>query len=137
MIAQLSLLVRDYDEAIDFYVDKLGFVLIEDTRLSETKRWVVVAPSAGTGGIPGAGMEGCKLLLAKAAGDEQLGRVGNQTGGRVFLFLHTDDIQGEFRRLRENGVVIVREPQVQVYGTVLVFADLYGNLWDVIEPIDQ
>lgn len=126
MIAQLSLLVRDYDEAIDFYVGKLGFVMIEDTRLSETKRWVVVAPSTG--------VEGCRLLLAKAVGEEQVSRIGDQTGGRVFLFLHTDDIGREHRQLQEKGVRIVREPNKEVYGTVLVFADLYGNLWDMIEP---
>lgn len=127
MIAQLSLLVREYDEAIDFYVGKLGFVLIEDTRLSESKRWVVVAPSADTGG--------CRLLLAQASDEEQRGRVGNQTGGRVFLFLHTDDIARDQLRLIAEGVRIVREPVVQPYGTVLVFADLYGNLWDMIEPV--
>src|SRR5579859_5902806 len=126
MIAQLSLLVRDYDEAIAFYVGKLGFVLIEDTPLGEAKRWVVVAPSTG--------VEGCRLLLAKAVGAEQLSRVGDQTGGRVFLFLHTDDIGRDHARLLEQGVRVVREPQVQVYGTVLVFADLYGNLWDMIQP---
>ncbi|HVU98082.1 MAG TPA: VOC family protein [Puia sp.] len=126
MIAQLSLVVRDYDEAIDFYVDKLGFVLIEDTPLSETKRWVVVAPSADAAG--------CKLLLAKASGEAQLSRVGDQTGGRVFLFLHTDDIARDHARLIAAGVTIVREPARMPYGTVLVFADLYGNLWDMIQP---
>ncbi len=105
MIAQLSLLVRDYDEAIAFYVSKLGFVLLEDTPLSETKRWVVVAPSADAAG--------CRLLLAKAAGEEQLSRVGDQTGGRVFLFLHTDDIRGDHARLVEKGVTVVREPTEQ------------------------
>jgi catechol 2,3-dioxygenase-like lactoylglutathione lyase family enzyme len=126
MIAQLSLVVRDYDEAIDFYASKLGFVLIEDTPLSETKRWVVVAPTADAAG--------CRLLLAKAAGEEQLSRVGDQTGGRVFLFLHTDDIARDHARLIAAGVRIVREPAVMPYGTVLVFADLYGNLWDLIQP---
>ena len=127
MIAQLSLLVRDYDEAIDFYVGKLGFVLIEDTRLSESKRWVVVAPSADAAG--------CRLLLAKASDEAQIRRVGDQTGGRVFLFLHTDDILRDHQRLIAAGVRVVREPQVQPYGTVLVFADVYGNLWDMIEPV--
>ena len=126
MIAQLSLLVKDYDEAIDFYVSRLGFVLIEDTRLSETKRWVLVAPSAEAGG--------CRLLLAKAVGEEQLSRVGDQTGGRVFLFLHTDDIRRDHARLVAKEVRVVREPTAMPYGTVLVFADLYGNLWDMIEP---
>lgn len=125
-IAQFSLVVKDYDEAIDFYVSKLGFVLIEDTPLSETKRWVVVAPSADA--------LATRLLLAKAADDEQLSRVGNQTGGRVFLFLHTDDIARDHAQLVAAGVRIVREPAAMPYGTVLVFADLYGNLWDMIEP---
>ena len=129
MIAQLSLVVRDYDEAIDFYIGKLGFVLIGDTRLSESKRWVVVAPSADAAG--------CKLLLAKAGDEEQISRVGNQTGGRVFLFLHTDDIGRDHARLVSAGVTVVREPVVQPYGTVLVFADLYGNLWDLIEPVNR
>jgi len=125
-IAQLSLVVRDYDEAIDFYVSRLGFVLIEDTPLSETKRWVVVAPSADA--------MGCRLLLAKAADEGQLSRVGNQAGGRVFLFLHTDDIARDHAQLVAAGVRVVREPAVMPYGTVLVFADLYGNLWDMIQP---
>ena len=127
IIAQLSLLVRDYDEAIAFYVEKLGFILVEDTPLSESKRWVVVAPSGDAGG--------CKLLLARAVGDQQVSRIGDQTGGRVFLFLHTDDIVRDHTRLVAAGVPIVREPTVQPYGTVLVFADLYGNLWDLIEPV--
>jgi len=127
MIAQLSLLVRDYDEAIEFYVGKLGFVLLEDTPLSATKRWVVAAPSADAGG--------CRLLLAKASDEEQVRRVGDQTGGRVFLFLHTDDIARDRQRLIAEGVRIVREPVTQPYGTVLVFADLYGNLWDLIQPV--
>ncbi|HEY4107868.1 VOC family protein [Puia sp.] len=131
-IAQLSLIVRDYDEAIAFYVSRLGFVLIEDTRLSETKRWVVVAPSADAAGS--ASSAGCKLLLAKAADAEQMRYAGNQTGGRVFLFLHTDDIARDHARLVAEGVTVVREPAVMPYGTVLVFADLYGNLWDLIEP---
>jgi predicted enzyme related to lactoylglutathione lyase len=124
-IFQLSLLVRDYDEAITFYCEKLKFTLLEDTLLSENKRWVVVAPGGSTG---------CSLLLSKATGDEQLSRVGNQTGGRVFLFLHTDDINRDIALMQEQGVQIVRPPHVEVYGTVAVFADLYGNLWDLIEP---
>jgi len=127
MIAQLSLVVRDYDEAIAFYVSKLGFVLIEDTPLSETKRWVVVAPSVDA--------TGARLLLAKAVGEEQLSRVGDQTGGRVFLFLHTDDIRRDHAQLVAAGVTVVREPAEMPYGTVLVFADLYGNLWDMIQPV--
>jgi catechol 2,3-dioxygenase-like lactoylglutathione lyase family enzyme len=127
MIAQLSLVVREYDEAIDFYVSKLGFTLIEDTPLSDTKRWVVVAPEADT--------TRCKLLLAKATDDEQQSRIGNQTGGRVFLFLHTDNITRDHENLVANGVRIVRDPAPMPYGTVLVFADLYGNLWDMIQPV--
>jgi catechol 2,3-dioxygenase-like lactoylglutathione lyase family enzyme len=124
-IAQLSLLVKDYDEAIDFYVKKLGFTILEDTPLSETKRWVVLSPEDTAG---------CKLLLAKASTDEQLSRVGDQTGGRVFLFLHTDDIKRDIAQMETRGIKIVRPPSVEVYGTVAVFEDLYGNLWDIIEP---
>ena len=122
---QIALVVSDYDEAIDFYTNKLRFTLVEDTVMSETKRWVVVAPP---------GSSGCCLLLAKAVGEEQQSRVGNQTGGRVFLFLHTDDFWRDYRHLLENGVTIIREPSEEVYGTVAVFSDLYGNLWDMIEP---
>lgn len=124
VLAKIALVVADYDEAIDFYTNKLHFILKEDTRMSETKRWVVVQPSGG----------GCELLLAKGANDEQLSRVGNQTGGRVFLFLHTDDLERDHKNLLEHGIRIVREPSVEAYGKVLVFADLYGNLWDLIEP---
>jgi catechol 2,3-dioxygenase-like lactoylglutathione lyase family enzyme len=124
-IAQLALVVADYDEAIDFYVQKLGFILIEDTVMSETKRWVVVAP-LGDGQ--------CRLLLAKAATDEQKSRIGNQTGGRVFLFLHTDDFWRDYKRLQSHNIQIIRQPSEEQYGTVAVFADLYGNLWDLIEP---
>ena len=122
-LIQLAIVVADYDEAINFYVKKMGFVLLEDTPLSDTKRWVRVAPKAdgGTG-----------LLLAKAASDEQKSRIGNQTGGRVFLFLQTDNFQADFQRLVENDVEIIRQPSVEEYGTVAVFADLYGNLWDLI-----
>ena len=122
-IALLTLLVNDYDEALDFYVSKVGFELLEDTPLSNTKRWVRVAPP---------GSRGCQLLLAKAADDEQRGRIGDQTGGRVFLFLHTDDFWRDFRQFSERGVQFVREPIRQPYGTVAVFRDLYGNLWDLI-----
>ncbi|MBK6995463.1 MAG: VOC family protein [Lewinellaceae bacterium] len=124
-IAHIALVVNDYDEAIEFYTQKLGFDLLEDTPLSETKRWVMVAPK---------GSGECCLLLAKAANDEQRSRVGNQTGGRVFLFLHTDDFWRDYHKLLENEVVIVREPSEEVYGTVAVFQDLYGNLWDLIGP---
>jgi catechol 2,3-dioxygenase-like lactoylglutathione lyase family enzyme len=125
-LALISLLVADYDEAIEFYTQKLGFSLVEDTPQSETKRWVVVRP-------PGAS-NGCNLLLAKAANDEQQSRVGNQTGGRVFLFLHTDNFERDFNNLVAKHVRIVRPPSVESYGTVAVFADLYGNLWDLIGP---
>ncbi len=121
---QFTLVIRDYDEAIDFYVRKLGFTLIEDTVMSETKRWVVVSP----------GENSCRLLLAKAANEHQLSRVGDQTGGRVFLFLHTDDIKSDELRLRANGIRIVRGPSREAFGDVLVFEDLYGNLWDLIQP---
>jgi uncharacterized glyoxalase superfamily protein PhnB len=124
MIAQIAVVVDDYDNAIEFYTKKMLFVLVEDTRLSETKRWAVLSPSE---------KGGCNILLAKAANDEQKSRVGNQTGGRVFLFLHTDDFKSYYQHLLQNDVKIIREPSVEVYGQVAVFADLYGNLWDLIE----
>ena len=125
-IVQLALVVREYDEAIRFYVGTLGFSLVEDSFVPEqNKRWVVVAP-------PGTGA--CKLLLARAVGAEQESRIGNQTGGRVFLFLHTDDFWRDYNNYRAKGVVFVREPREEVYGTVSVFKDLYGNLWDLIQP---
>ena len=123
-IAHIALVVADYDEAIKFYVEKLDFVLLEDTPQSETKRWVKVAPR---------GAEECCLLLAKAVGDEQSSRVGNQTGGRVFLFLQTDDFQRDYENYKAKGVNFVREPKREDYGTVAVFEDLYGNLWDLVE----
>jgi catechol 2,3-dioxygenase-like lactoylglutathione lyase family enzyme len=122
-IAQIALVVRDYNEAIDFYTQKLNFQLVEDTRLSDTKRWVVVSPK-GTGS--------CKLLLAKAATGEQAAHIGNQTGGRVFLFLHTDDFWKDYHALKANGIEFTEEPRDEKYGTVVVFKDLYGNLWDMI-----
>jgi catechol 2,3-dioxygenase-like lactoylglutathione lyase family enzyme len=122
-IAQIALVVNDYDEAIEFYTKKLHFTLIEDTVLSDTKRWVVVAPQNSTG---------CNLLLAKAANEEQQKFVGNQTGGRVFLFLHTDDFERDYKNLLANNITIIREPSVEEYGKVAVFADLYGNLWDLV-----
>lgn len=121
----VSLLVRDYDEAISFFSGKLGFRLNSDQVLTDNKRWVVVTP-------PGSG---CSLLLAKAANAEQAAAVGRQTGGRVFLFLYTDDLERDYRRLREQGVQVIRNPVSEVYGRVLVFADLYGNLWDLIQPV--
>ncbi|AMR31798.1 hypothetical protein A0256_10385 [Mucilaginibacter sp. PAMC 26640] len=122
-IGQVSLLVRDYDEAIAFYTQKLGFELIEDTALSNTKRWVVVAPQGS----------GFRLLLAKAVGEEQLKQIGNQTGGRVFLFLYTGDFWREYNCLSAKDVKFVRPPSEESYGTVAVFEDLYGNLWDLIQ----
>lgn len=124
-IAQLALVVKAYDEAIAFYRDKLKFRLIEDTVLSETKRWVVMAPP---------GNSNTCLLLAKAANEKQLASVGNQTGGRVFLFLHTDNLLRDYERMKADGVQFVREPLVEEFGKVAVFEDLYGNLWDMIEP---
>jgi catechol 2,3-dioxygenase-like lactoylglutathione lyase family enzyme len=121
----IALVVNDYDEAIKFYTEKLNFKLVEDTVLSETKRWVLISPPESNG---------CCLLLAKAANDEQRSRIGNQTGGRVFLFLHTNNFQEDFNNLKEKDITIVREPSKESYGTVAVFADLYGNLWDLIEP---
>jgi catechol 2,3-dioxygenase-like lactoylglutathione lyase family enzyme len=123
-IGIIALIVANYDEAIEFYTKKLNFRLMEDIRLSETKRWVVVAP-------PGDGT--CRLLLARAANEEQQSRIGNQTGGRVFLFLYTDNFHRDYQRLLAKGVTIVRPPKEEPYGTVAVFADLYGNLWDLIE----
>jgi catechol 2,3-dioxygenase-like lactoylglutathione lyase family enzyme len=121
---QISLLVRDYDEAIDFYTKTLDFNLLEDTKLTDTKRWVVVAPPGDAGG---------QLLLAKATGDAQIERIGDQTGGRVFLFMYTDNLQEDHLRLKERGVKIVRGPLKEPFGLVLVFEDLYGNRWDLIE----
>jgi len=124
-LAHIAIVVNDYDEAINFYTEKLQFDLVEDTRLSETKRWVLVRPKGG---------DSCCLLLAKAANEEQLSRVGNQTGGRVFLFLHTDSFERDYQNLLDHKIEIVRQPQREEYGTVAVFKDLYGNLWDMIEP---
>ena len=119
-----ALLVRDYDEAIAFYVGKLGFDLREDTSLGDGKRWVVVAPGSKGGG----------LLLAQADDARQLEAVGNQSGGRVFLFLQTDDFARDHADYREKGVRFLEEPRYEPYGTVAVFEDLYGNRWDLIEP---
>lgn len=126
-LSLVTLVVHDYDAAIAFYRDRLGFELVEDTRLGEHKRWVVVRP-------PGAGAGAAGLLLAKASGAEQTAAVGHQTGGRVFLFLHTDDLARDHRRYQARGVEFVREPATQPYGQVAVFKDLYGNLWDLIQP---
>ena len=127
-IAHIALVVRDYDEAIEFYTQKLDFQLIEDTRLDEKKRWVVVAP-------PGA--KECTLLLAKADGPTQMASIGNQTGGRVFLFLFTDDFWRDYHKMQERNIQFIRPPQTYEYGTVAVFEDLYGNKWDLLEPSEK
>jgi catechol 2,3-dioxygenase-like lactoylglutathione lyase family enzyme len=124
-LAQIALVVHDYDEAIDFYTRKLNFRLLEDTVLSDTKRWVRIAPP---------GSDGCGILLAKAVNDDQKSRIGNQAGGRVFLFLNTDNFKRDLNNLKEQGIRIVRGPADESYGSVAVFEDLYGNLWDLIEP---
>jgi len=122
---KIAIVVRDYDEAIAFYVNILNFELLEDTVLSASKRWVVVKPK-------GSGQ--CGLLLAKAATPEQKNAIGNQTGGRVFLFLYTDNLDRDYQNLLKHDVEIIREPSNESFGRVLVFADLYGNLWDLIQP---
>jgi len=124
-LALVTLVVDDYDEALAFYVDVLGFSLVEDTRLGDDKRWVVVRP-------PGARETG--LLLARAGNAEQRSRVGDQTGGRVALFLHTDDFESDYSRMRAGGVRFVEAPRDEPYGRVVVFLDLYGNRWDLVEP---
>ena len=124
-IGYVALVVREYDEAIRFYVDVLGFTLIEDTWIeAQQKRWVLVAPPGSTES---------KLLLARATRPEQSSRIGNQTGGRVSLFLHTDDFWRDFRAYKDKGVEFVREPSEEGYGIVAVFKDLYGNLWDLLQ----
>lgn len=125
-IAQIALVVDDYDKAIAYYTGILHFDLIEDSRLSSDKRWVLIAPK---------GSAGCRLLLAKASNEEQRSRVGDQTGGRVFLFLHTDNFERDYQNLLDHQVKIIREPVKETWGMVAVFADLYGNHWDLIEPV--
>ncbi|MFT5386772.1 MAG: catechol 2,3-dioxygenase-like lactoylglutathione lyase family enzyme [Saprospiraceae bacterium] len=124
-IAHFALVVKDYDEAIEFYTQKLKFQLLEDTPLSETKRWVRIAPP---------GTSECAILLAQAANEQQVASIGNQSGGRVFLFLHTDNFDRDHQNLLDQQIKIVRNPVIEKYGKVLVFADLYGNLWDLIQP---
>ncbi|MEI8601774.1 VOC family protein [Shewanella sp. PP-Sp27a-2] len=127
-LVHIALVVRDCDEAIDFYVNKLKFELVEDTYQAEQdKRWVVVAPP---------GSKGASILLARASKPEQFDFIGNQAGGRVFLFLNTDDFWRDYRRMVADGVEFAREPQEQDYGTVAVFKDLYGNLWDLLQLND-
>ena len=123
-IEHIALVVKDYDQAIKFYTEKLHFILIEDTKIDETKRWVTIAPK---------GSNECSLLLAKASNENQINYIGNQAGGRVFLFLYTDDFERDYQNLIDNEILIVRKPSKESWGTVTVFADLYGNLWDLIE----
>ena len=127
-IAQVTLVVREYEEAIAFYRDRLGFTLIEDVALGDGKRWVVVAPP---------GDEGCRLLLARAADDMQVGRIGDQTGGRVGFFLETDDFARDHAAYVAAGVQFLEPPRQEKYGTVAVFEDLYGNRWDLIERVQS
>ncbi|RPG31124.1 MAG: VOC family protein [Muricauda sp. TMED12] len=127
-IAHIALVVRDYDEAIQFYTQKLDFVLLEDIKIDESKRWVVVAPS---------GAKECSLLLAKGANEKQLNSVGSQTGGRVGFFLFTDNFRRDYDKLKNRGVLFVRPPKKEPYGIVAVFQDLYGNLWDLLEPNEK
>ena len=129
-IAHISLVVRDYDEAITFFTQSLGFELIEDTpskdRQGRDKRWVLIAPR---------GSSGTQILLAKASNKEEASRIGNQTGGRVFLFLHTDDFRRDYKAMKDKGVKFIREPKEEEYGTVAVFEDLYGNQWDLLQSM--
>lgn len=127
MIAMLTIVVRDYDDAIAYYTNILGFDLIEDTAISPSKRWVVLAPD-------GAEESGARILLAKAVNDEQRFVVGNQAGGRVFLFLYTADFEHTYEAYRSKGVRFLETPREEPYGKVVVFKDLYGNKWDLIEP---
>jgi len=124
-LVHVSVLVDDYDEAIEFYTQKLNFDLVADERLTETKRWVLVKPK---------GQGECSILLAKADGQNQKTKIGNQTGGRVFLFMTTDNFDRDFMNLKKHNIKIAREPSDELYGRVTVFEDLYGNKWDLIEP---
>jgi catechol 2,3-dioxygenase-like lactoylglutathione lyase family enzyme len=124
-IAHIALLVNDYEEALEFYTRKLHFQVVEDTRLTDTKRWVLIAPP---------GQTGCGLLLAKAANEAQKAVVGKQAGGRVFLFLYTDDFWRDYYQMQERGIRFVQPPRQETYGIVAVFEDLYGNLWDLLQP---
>lgn len=126
-IGHVALVVRDYDDAMNWYRERLGFVVLADTRISEEKRWVLIEPP---------GSSGTSLLLAKASNERQSDRVGDQTGGRVFLFLHTDDFWRDFRAMQERGVRFCEEPREESYGTVAVFEDLYGNRWDLLQLAD-
>ncbi|MFN8429911.1 MAG: VOC family protein [Spirosomataceae bacterium] len=125
LLAHIAIIVKDYDEAIAYYTKVLGFELIEDTALSDTKRWVILGNKM---------QNSCQILLAKATSEIQEKAIGNQSGGRVFLFLHTNEFDAFLERLVQNQVKIVNGPRLEAYGRVLVFEDLYGNLWDLIEP---
>lgn len=125
ILATVALLVADYDEAIEFYRDKIGFSLTEDTDMGEGKRWVVVTPPSN---------RGARLLLAKAEGLEQRAAIGRQGGGRVMFFLETDDFRRDHEQMSARGVIFLEEPRHEAYGSVAVFADLYGNKWDLIQP---
>lgn len=125
-IAALTLLVREYDEAIEFFTRALGFTLIEDSPLDNGKRWVVVAPAGATG---------ARLLLGRAANPQQQASVGNQSGGRVFLFLHTDNFSASYAHMQAQGVRFTEEPRTEAYGRVVVFLDLYGNKWDLVQAV--
>ncbi len=127
-IAHIALVVKDYDEAIKFYTEKLDFQLLEDTKLTEDKRWVLIAPS---------GAKECCLLLAKAANDRQIESIGNQTGGRVFLFLFTDDFWRDYNKMLDRDISFIRPPKEEDYGMVAVLEDLYGNLWDLLQPNEK
>jgi catechol 2,3-dioxygenase-like lactoylglutathione lyase family enzyme len=127
-IGSFTILVRDYDEALSFYAGSLGFHIVEDTPLSESKRWVLVAPP---------GSQESRILLAKADTPSQVARIGDQTGGRVAFFLHTDAFDRDYARMQANGVHFLEEPRSEPYGTVVVFSDLYGNLWDLIQPVPR
>ncbi len=125
-IGHVALLVRDYDEAISYFTERLRFDLLEDTPLGNGKRWVLVAPPQSAGAA---------LLLAKAATPEQIAHIGNQTGGRVFLFLHTTDFWRDYEAMRERGIRFAEEPRQEAFGMVVIFTDLYGNRWDFVERI--
>lgn len=128
-IVHVALVVREYDEAIEFFTKKLDFHLVEDTyQPAQDKRWVLVAPP---------GSDGVQLLLARATSPAQEATIGNQTGGRVFMFLNTDDFQRDYTKMVERGITFVREPRVESYGTVAVFKDLYGNLWDLLQLTER
>lgn len=123
-LEHVALMVRDYDEAISFFTKKLDFRLVEDTVVGEGQRWVLVSPP---------GSRGASLILAKASTPEQASRIGNQTGGRVFLFLHTDDFWGDYAQMKARGINFRESPREETYGTVVVFEDLYGNKWDLLQ----